>query len=103
MNTEFLLWLLAFFVVTEIFYILFVKIESGKKDSWFTIKIYSSGYAIIFLLMQLMVVIDWSSETFAPFHYDRLIWEAGIIFIAAGFLIINKQIYNKLNEKKKRK
>ena len=94
MSLEFILWIVAFFVVWEIIYLFFTLILY-KKMGWLEKKISSGGWAILFIFIQAIIV--FANEipfTLSP-HYDRLLWEGGIIVFLILFFLLNKWIDTK--------
>ncbi len=96
MNLELILWALAFIVVWEVVYILILKYAEDASDfTWFGLKIGSFFGAIIFFVIQIIVLGNW------PFQYHRLIYEVVIIGVLALFFWGNKCLYDKIVEEKK--
>lgn len=103
MNLEFIGWLVAFIIISEIFFVLFLKFSNMSEGiSWFGIKLLSLFLGLIFTLVHAMILkSSTGGESISP-QFSRLIWEALIIGGIIGFFYINKRIYKWITNENKR-
>jgi len=108
MNIALILWIVAFFIVWEGIYIFLVRRDKEDENyDWGIHKFYSCGLTILIFMIQIFVVGNYGSADYGysmnmfPFHYERLIWEFGILLGLFVFFKINKKIYNFINKEKK--
>jgi len=102
MNIELILWIVAFFIVWEIIYIIKIRyFQNEYTDSYIYEKILSGFLTLSFFALQIMIGADSKYETlnFFPYHYERLLYEVGIILLIFLFFKLNKWVYNKINKK----
>ena len=95
MNIELILWIVAFFIIWEISYLIRLKYFDDEYDTWKTHKRYSFLFTILFFTIQIGILTTWSTDILPPFHYERLIYEMGVLFFLFLFFRLNKWIANK--------
>jgi len=102
MTLEFLLWLIAWFVVSEILFIVWYILDEGYTP-WGLIKFFSFSFGVFFILFQNVIVFCDGSGTFTTPNYIHLLYEAIVIGIIAFLFGINKLIISLINNVDKKK
>ena len=91
MTLEFLLWLIAWFVVSEIFFIIGYVNWIDKFD-WLKWKIFSFLIGAFFMLIQAAIVSSDKTGNFTNSNYIYLLYEFIIILGITAFFGLNKLI-----------
>ncbi len=91
MSLEFILWFIAWLIITEILFILALKKEFTDEDDWIKGKIACMFLALLFCSIQFLIVFGGNQNTFIA-NYFNLVYEAIILGAIGLFFYLNKKI-----------
>jgi len=91
MTLEFILWILAWLVVSEILFIIMYKRDWLYYIGWVAKKIYSLMLGFCFMLLQLAILCpSYLTEIPLVLHYERLLYEVAVIVVIGIYFRLNK-------------
>lgn len=97
MSLEFILWMVAGLVISEIFFILFIKWKIYKKKEWKSCKAACFLIGSFFTAVQAAIVFTGECVEFpCEGNYFMLVYELGVILGIAILFYINSWIKDKL-------
>lgn len=101
---EITLWIVAGIVITEIFYIIICNLDKKEKKEdkfgWGFIKFLSISSSLIIIGINL-IFLGIDGEEGIVIHYERLLYELGIILSLVIFFGGNYLLYKLINKKRK--